>query len=348
MSPSTYRRRGFTLVEMLIVVSVILLLLGITVPSLHMAKEYANAAECKANLRRMVDLMQTNQSREPGKIAPSAGWINFVLFNGGASLVRCPKDDREHDLATAIDGGIENLYIVQVSGGKTMFSYLEDVINGRETDDPQIIYNPGPGTRVGEGWLNLPRPESNQALVCMDNDAGVLFTFEADQIVIQSLDAPGDTSCGSDHWVCQGRGGDNWQNEILVRLTGNGYQNKVDPTYYLKTGAAICSYGANLAVPRRARPTQALLMDANEAYLEVDPSGNYIEDIGKLLAPRHFAGGNMGSGRLYYARVDASVQEATAMEMEYELDKWLNEGQLDALYPNVPKDRKQGQSIWEP
>ena len=59
-------RRGFTLVEMLIVVSLIMVLIGMLLPSLHSGRESARRSICQSNIHNLV-----------------MGQVNYAMTNGG-------------------------------------------------------------------------------------------------------------------------------------------------------------------------------------------------------------------------------------------------------------------------
>src|SRR5262245_43214704 len=72
------RRRGFTLVELLVVIGIIALLVGILLPALNKAREAANRARCAANMRSAVQALHVYLSESkgwlPGPSTSGAGW----------------------------------------------------------------------------------------------------------------------------------------------------------------------------------------------------------------------------------------------------------------------------------
>jgi len=104
------RRGGFTLVELLVVISVIALVAALSFPVFHNSREQARATACGANVRQLAIAMQAyeaaNQSfpygfARPGEIRPPGGyagnpsidppgwwWFNYI----GATRYRTFRD----------------------------------------------------------------------------------------------------------------------------------------------------------------------------------------------------------------------------------------------------------------
>ena len=71
------KKRGFTLVEMLVVITVIAILAALALPALSAAREAARSSQCKANMRNFYVGFQTFADKDPQARLCSGGW-DFV------------------------------------------------------------------------------------------------------------------------------------------------------------------------------------------------------------------------------------------------------------------------------
>ncbi len=76
-------RRGFTLVELLVVVSIIALLIAILLPSLKSAREQAKTVKCQAGLRQIMTASITYQNEANEFLPGSPGTTGGVLVKYG-------------------------------------------------------------------------------------------------------------------------------------------------------------------------------------------------------------------------------------------------------------------------
>jgi len=77
------RRRGFTLVELLVVIGIIALLISILLPALNRARESAKTVQCASNMRQIGIAMRMYSNENRGVICPGNDFAAPVEYESG-------------------------------------------------------------------------------------------------------------------------------------------------------------------------------------------------------------------------------------------------------------------------
>ena len=103
--------RGFTLIELMIVVSIIAILAGILIPNFVNARAQAATAACESNLRSVATAAELYYADQ--QIYPNSGDVSIELFtvNGTAYLNNVPSDP------AATTAGAKYTFTNTTSGG---------------------------------------------------------------------------------------------------------------------------------------------------------------------------------------------------------------------------------------
>src|SRR5829696_336330 len=88
MSKRSARDKGFTLVELLVVIGIIALLISILLPSLNRARETANRVKCGSNLRSIGQALLMYSNENKGRYPRTYYESGAALTDGGAPFTQ--------------------------------------------------------------------------------------------------------------------------------------------------------------------------------------------------------------------------------------------------------------------
>lgn len=194
------RRRGITLVEVLVVIGIIGILMAIAIPAVQSAREASRAAACKNNLRQIatgIDLFEGAKGYYPpgqflgvyGKQMPSTAWSwmarilpyieekslydaggvpgNTLLASGITDkpivLFRCPSDGASGDRPSTDRGNLDG-YPIGLTNYKAVCGANWGWDNSQESED------------IGTDWEN---PGTNGTMDGQDHGDGIMYRSDA-------------------------------------------------------------------------------------------------------------------------------------------------------------------------
>jgi len=338
--------RAFTLVELVVVVSVVAVLVTILVPYFSQVFEIAYSTMCQHNLKGLSDILHTSEN--PDMTVPTPGsWVGTVVGRGGEEILHCISDADEGEEVRFTNGmeAVQEFYILQYdSTSSTSYhvSFLSSILGagGPAVTDDQIwakypaggIDDP-PIADAGRPWTpgSIPDLADNQAFIGVDNDSAILITFGITKVTFECWE-PID-KIYSRHWLMQGAGTpvhplpdgkspDDEDDKEILRMWSRDFQ-KIDPRspFAIRCGGGKTSYGMNgLIEAANWRPGQLMLMDANETIIDIG-TGNYEDILEEVVAPRHM-------GKVNVVTVGGGVTSMTLLELEQETEepdnRWRN------------------------
>lgn len=209
------RRRGFTLIEVLVVVAIIALLVAILLPSLSRARENARATVCATNIRQALNgmlLAQTEKQMRQEQWSTNFGWATHALKQnqGETSLFSCASDPRPLPVPAVLAKLFNGSRYQGTTSGDAAFNRIRKVAGGSGNrwqadiqDQVQGMAFGGDAARDPQGDLIFEYEASNgQSWTDATNVANErawryhILTYRGEPLYREELGGSGDPATG--------------------------------------------------------------------------------------------------------------------------------------------------------
>jgi len=339
--------RAFTLVEMLVVISMIAILCAVLVPFLAQAVEQAYSTICQGNLEKLGQALRTHGARNANAMPPVTAWIGAASSAGGGPVLKCPKGYfTGGDQAGA--GTKPNVKLIdppmsvvfntpEIEDNKVIHAFVERSnfeLPGNVTVD---LHEPGSyskdwsssrktipaGTIVNCLFLHYDSIGSSGAQTVgeINFETEILGVIVEDDTLNETdsmLGAPGTT-------YETGRKARGFENNAEIVALSNDMKSFIierwkisfpgEEVRLLTRPMGEASYAMNNQVAtKRSRMEQVLLVEYNKPVADVDGRGR-DDDLEVMLAPRHFDKANM-------LRVNGSVRLMSPEDLDPNQGLW--------------------------